>query len=61
MIQLLLVLLVVGFVVYFVNTALPIDAKFKIVINFIVSMCLLVFVLNFFGITDFDFGRYRRH
>lgn len=59
MIELLVVLCVVGFIVYMVNAHLPIAPPFKMVINFVVVMILIVWVLNFFGLTNWDFPRRR--
>jgi len=47
-----LVLIVVGVGLYFFNTAFPIpmDARFKSLINWIVIIAVIIWLLNIFGI-----------
>jgi len=60
MIELLIVLVVCGVALYFVNQYVPMAPPFKTLINVVVVLCLAIFLLNFFGITNFDCGhRYR--
>ncbi len=49
MIELIFVLIVLGVVVYLINTLIPMDARFKTVINCIIGLLLLWYVLSFFG------------
>lgn len=49
MVQLIFMLVVLGVVVYLINHLLPIDDKFKLVINCIIGLVLLWYVLSFFG------------
>lgn len=50
MIQLLFALVVFGVIVYLINNLLPIDPKFKLVINCVIGLILLWWVLSFFGL-----------
>lgn len=62
MVQLIFMLVVLGVVVYLINHLLPIDDKFKLVINCIIGLVLLWYVLSFFGFIGpmpFPQGRYR--
>lgn len=52
MIELIVVLLVCGFLVYMVNQYLPIDPPFKTAINFVVVLCLVLYVLSAFGVVS---------
>jgi hypothetical protein len=50
MIGLLLTLIVVGVVLYLVNTMIPMDANIKTIINVLVILLVLVWVLSAFGV-----------
>lgn len=50
MIALLLTLMVVGVILYFFNSMVPMDARIKTVINAIVLICVFLYVLQFFGV-----------
>lgn len=50
MVYLIFMLVVLGVVVYLINNLLPIDPKFKMVINCIIGLILLWYVLSFFGL-----------
>ncbi len=53
LIQLLIVLIIVGVVLYFVNNYLPLDAPIRMLINVVVVIILLLWLLGLFG-----YGRY---
>lgn len=55
MIGLLVLLVVVGVVVYFLNAVVPIDPRFKLAINCIIGLCLLLYILQYFGVWDGGF------
>jgi uncharacterized protein YhhL (DUF1145 family) len=55
LISFIITLIIVGVVLYLVNTLLPIDARIKTVINVVVLICVLLYTLQFFGITG-DMG-----
>jgi hypothetical protein len=59
MIQLIVLLIIVGLVMYLVNNYLPIDPPFKMVINVLVILCLILYLLSAFGIVGPDFPRLR--
>ena len=49
LIQLLIVLIIVGVVLYFVNHNLPIDPPIRMLINVVVVIILLLWLLGLFG------------
>ena len=49
-IQLLVVLVVIGVVLYLVNTLIPMDARIKTIINVVVILCVCLWLLQVFGI-----------
>jgi len=51
LIELLLIIAICGVVLWFVNAYVPMQPAFKTAINVIVVIALVVFVLNWFGIT----------
>jgi hypothetical protein len=52
MIELLLILVICGVILYLVENELPISAPFKIAIRVIVVIFLIVFLMRAFGIGD---------
>jgi uncharacterized membrane protein YesL len=50
MLALLLVIILVGVLLYFVNTTIPMDAKVKQILNVVVVIVLVCYVLNAFGV-----------
>ncbi len=48
MIEFLILVCVLGFILYMVNTYVPMAAPFKTVLNFVVGLILLILVLQFF-------------
>lgn len=46
----LLVLIVVGVVLYLVNTRIPMDATVKTILNIVVVILLIVWLLKIFGL-----------
>lgn len=55
MIGLIIVLVVVGVLVYLLNALVPIDPKFKLVINALIGLCLFFYVLQVFGVLPASF------
>lgn len=53
MIQILVTLVVVGVVLWLVNTYIPMAAPIKTVINIVIVLILCIWLLNTFGITHF--------
>jgi hypothetical protein len=49
-IQLVVLLVVLGVVMYCVNNYIPLDPKFKLAINVIVAISLCLYLLQLFGI-----------
>lgn len=48
-IQLLVVLIVIGVVLYLVNTLIPMDPKIKTIINVVVIIAVLLWLVDLFG------------
>ena len=55
MITLLILVIVLGVALWFVENYLPMSPPFKMAIRVIVVLFLLVYLLRFFGITDSTF------
>jgi hypothetical protein len=52
LISLVLTLIVVGVLLWLVNTYLPMDAKIKKILNVVVVICVVVWLLYAFGVLD---------
>ena len=52
MITILVTLIVAGVLLYLLNYLIPMDAKFKMVINVLVGLFLFLYVLNVLGIWE---------
>jgi hypothetical protein len=50
LIQLVVVLIVVGVLLWFVNNFLPMDAKIKNILNIVVVIAVVLWLLNVFGV-----------
>jgi hypothetical protein len=50
LISFLITLIVVGVVLYLLNTLVPMDARIKTVINVVVLLCVFLYALQAFGI-----------
>lgn len=50
MINLIVVLVIVGVLVYLFNRLIPMDARFKMVINVLIGLFLFLFVLQALGL-----------
>lgn len=59
MITLLLVLVVVGVVLYLIETQIPMDPVIKVVIRVIVVVAVCLFLLRAFGVTDVPLPKVR--
>ena len=46
------VLIVVGVLLWLVNTYIPMDGKIKSILNAVVVICVVVWLLNVFGVLD---------
>jgi hypothetical protein len=60
MIEVLVVLIVLGVAWYLVTTYIPLPQPIKIVITVVAVLALCIWMLNYFGVTDFDFSRRHR-
>ncbi|MBE0568122.1 MAG: hypothetical protein IH577_00395 [Deltaproteobacteria bacterium] len=52
LIHLLIVLVVVGVILWLVNTYIPMDAKIKKILNIVVVVVVVLWLLRAFGIMD---------
>jgi hypothetical protein len=50
MISLLITLIVVGVLLWLVNTYIPMDGKIKQILNVVVVICVVVWLLSVFGV-----------
>ncbi len=50
MISLLVTLIVIGVLLWLINTYIPMDGKMKQVINIVVVVCVVVWLLSAFGV-----------
>lgn len=50
MLELIVVLVIIGVALYFMNSYVPMAQPIKVGINVIVALCLIVYVLQGFGI-----------
>jgi hypothetical protein len=50
MIELIITIVVVGLLLWLVETFIPLDAKVKLLLQVVVILILVLYVLNFFGI-----------
>jgi hypothetical protein len=50
LISLVVVLIVVGVLLYLVNTYIPMDAKIKMIINIVVVIVVVLWLLSVFGV-----------
>jgi len=52
LITLVAVLIVVGVLLWLVNTYIPMDSKIKGILNAVVVICVVIWLLNVFGLLD---------
>lgn len=57
MIQLVLVLIVVGFLLYLAETYIPMAAPFKMVVRVVVVVLLVLYLMRVLGVVDIPIGR----
>lgn len=50
LIKVVIVLIVIGFLLWLVNTKLPMDGTIKMILNFVVCLGVVLYILNVFGI-----------
>ena len=55
-ISLIITLVVVGVVMWLVNTYIPMDANIKKILNVVVIILVVLWLLNLFGIFSTNFG-----
>ena len=60
MIGLVLTLALVGLIVWAITTYIPMPPMFKTVIYVIVAICLILYLMQVFGIGDLPVPRYHR-
>lgn len=50
MVSLIVALIIIGVLLYVVNTVIPMDPKIKQILNIVVILCVLVWLLSVFGV-----------
>ena len=50
LISLVITLIVVGVLLWLINTSIPMDAKIKTILNIVVVICVVLWLLNVFGV-----------
>jgi len=50
LISLVIVLVIVGVILYFVNTVIPMDSKIKLILNIVVVIVVCLWLLGVFGL-----------
>lgn len=56
MIEMLIVLVVVGVILYLINNYVPMAAPIKTIINVVVVLLVVIWLLRLFGIVDIPIG-----
>lgn len=59
MIGLIVLLVVVGVCLYMIENFVPMDATIKMVIRVVVVLCMILYLINAFGIVDIPLPRVR--
>ena len=54
-----LVLVIIGFVMWLVNQKVPMDDTYKMIMNFVVIILVIIWLLNVFGIMNVGSMRLR--
>ena len=52
LLQILIVIIVVGILLWAVNRFIPMDGKIKSILNIVVVICLIIYLLKAFGLLD---------
>lgn len=55
-INLIIVLVVIGVILYLINTYIPMDQKIKTILNIVVVIILLLWLLGIFGVLGMNLG-----
>ena len=50
MISIVITLIVIGVLLWLINTYIPMDGKIKTILNIVVVICVVVWLLNAFGV-----------
>lgn len=53
MVQVVIVLIVIGVLLWLANTYLPMDPKIKNILNVVVVICVIVWLLSVFGVLHY--------
>ncbi len=59
-IGLIIVLVVIGVIMWLVNTYIPMDAKIKNILNVLVIILIVLWLLNVFGVFSMNLGNVPR-
>ncbi len=53
LVQFVVIIIVVGVLLWLVNTYIPMDSKIKQILNIVVVVALIIWILNVFGLLGF--------
>lgn len=56
LIQLLVLLIIIGMLMWFINTYIPLTQPIKTIINVVVVLIILLWLLRLFGIANYPIG-----
>jgi len=59
-ISLIITLVVIGVILWLVNTYIPMDPKIKNILNVVVIICVVLWLLNVFGVFNMNLGNVPR-
>lgn len=59
MIQLVIMLVIIGVALYLLEAYVPMDPTIKVVIRAVVAICVVLWLLNAFGVVDIPVPRVR--
>lgn len=60
MISIVIYLIIVGVLLWLMNTYIPMDQKIKTIINILVVILVVLWLVNIFGLLDLPVPNYRR-
>ena len=59
-ISLIVILVVIGVILWLVNTYIPMDPKIKQILNVVVVICVILWLLSVFGVFSMNLGNVPR-
>jgi hypothetical protein len=59
MVSLIIGLIIIGVALWLVNTYIPMDQKIKTILNIVVVICVVLYLLQIFGLLNMPLPSYR--